>query len=145
MDLSGLKWPIIIAVVVGLGWLLTSGGVNWMVGNFTKATPGIDAQQDMVDEAGLSRVGGYLLFMWRWEKANDVLSLAVERYPEGPNLYYNLYRIARCEERMGNYQAAVDLMRELMDYDAHEIDERVPHTENLNLQANKLIEMYDLQ
>ena len=58
MDLSGLKWPIIIAAVVGIGWLATSGGINWMVGNFTKATPGIDEQQDKVAEVGLSRVGG---------------------------------------------------------------------------------------
>lgn len=145
MDLSGLKWPLIIAVIVALGWLFTSGGVNWMVGNFTKATPGMDAEQDKVDEAGLSRVGGYLLVMWKWEKARDVFDTAVFRYPDGANYYYNLYRLGRCEERMNNNQAMLDILRELIADDAHSIDARVPRTNNLKSQAEKLKEMYGLQ
>ena len=83
-----------------MGWLLTSGGVNFMVNNFTKDTPGIDAAKDMTNEAGLSHVGGYLLLTWQWQKASDVLDTAVQRYPDGANYYYNLYRIGRCQERM---------------------------------------------
>lgn len=145
MDLSGLKWPLIILVIVALGWLATSGGINWMVGNFTKSTPGIDAEKDKADEAGLSRVGGYLLIMWRWEKARNVLDTAIARYPNGANYYHNLYRIARCEDRLGNYQAKINILRELMDDDAHSIDGRVPHNDILISQADRLIEMYDLR
>ena len=145
MDLSRFKWPIIIVIVVGLCWLMTSGGVNFMVNNFTKATPGIDEAQDKTDEAGLSRVGGYLLFTWQWGYAADVLDLAVQRYPEGLNYYRNLYRIGRCEERMGNYQGMYDILQDLIYDDAHSIDARVPHTENLRSQADTLKALHSLQ
>ena len=83
--------------------------------------------------------------MWRWKRAYDVLSTAIERYPNDPNYYYNLYRIGRCEERLGNYQAMVDILRDLITDDAHEVDARVPHTESLMSKASKLVEIHDLQ
>ena len=117
MDLSGLKWPLIIAVVVGIGWLATSGGVNWMYGKFTAASPGVDEQQDYKDEAGLTKLAGYT---------------------------YHLERLATCYERTGDYQSSYNVLRELMAANAHEMDSRVGNFDNLNMRAAKLREMYEL-
>jgi hypothetical protein len=68
MDLSGLKWPLIIVVVVAIGWLGSSGGINWMISQSTDAVPGADATQDARDEQRLTSVAGYLLTLWRYEK-----------------------------------------------------------------------------
>ena len=89
MDLSGLKWPIIIVVVVGVGWLLSSGGTNYMYKNFTTAEVGADPARDKTDEAGLSRLGGFMLKTFRYEKAEEVFATAVSRYPDGANVWYN--------------------------------------------------------
>ena len=145
MDLSGLKWPIIIVVVVAIGWLFTSGGVSWMITNFTKSVPGEDAARDARDEAGLTRIGGYLLIMWRYEKAADVLNMAVERYPNGKNYWYNAYRNAKCEEKMEHYQKAYNILQLCMQSSAGDYDERIPSNDNLALRAAKLKELYDLQ
>lgn len=145
MDLSGLKWPLIIAVIVLVGWLFTSGGVNFMIKNFTESTPGADAEQDKIDEAGLSRVGGYLLYLWRWDKAAEVFQTALDRYPQGANAWYNYYRLARCHERKGRYQETFNILNQLISVDAHKIDERVPHIDNLRLQAKKLQELHELK
>jgi len=146
MDLSGLKWPIIIVVIVAIGWLMTSGGVNWMVGNFTKATPGQDAARDKTDEAGLSRVGGYLLVLWRWEKAAKVMETSIDRYgTNGANYWYNLYRLATCYDRLERYQDSYDTLQDLIAANAHQYDERVPNNDNLSLRASKLKEVNELQ
>lgn len=145
MDLSFLKWPAIIAVVVGLGWLGSSGGVNYMYNKFTAHTPGQNAQQDEVDEAGLSRLGGYCLKLFKYEKAMMIFETAIERYPEGKTVLYNKYRMVKCAEKLERYQTAVDIMYELMDLNASAIDDRVPDNDNLRLRAEKLIEMHELQ
>ena len=145
MDLSGLKWPLIIAAVVGLGWLGTSGGVSWMYGNFTKATPGVDLDQDLRDEAGLTKLAGYTFHLWRWEKTIIIIETALDRYGEGaPNYWFNLERLSTCYERIGDYQTSYNILQELMNVNAHEIDERVGNFDNLNLRASKLREMYEL-
>jgi hypothetical protein len=80
MDLSGLKWPVIILIIIGIGWLASSGGVNYMIKNFTKSVPGQDIQRDKTDEAGLSRIAGYLITLLRWERAKNVIELTINRY-----------------------------------------------------------------
>lgn len=146
MDLSGLKWPAIILVVAIVGWLLSSGGVNWMIGNFSKSTVGQDAKRDIRDEAGLSRVGGFLYSTWRWEKAAYVFDLARSRYSTtGKNYYYNTYRLARCYDRLKRYQETVNLYRELSGVEAHSIDRRVPYTDSIIKWTQELVEMHGLQ
>ncbi len=145
MDLSGLKWPLIIAVVVGIGWLATSGGVNWMYGKFTAASPGVDEQQDYKDEAGLTKLAGYTFHLWKWDATIDIINTSLDRYGEwGPNYWYNLERLATCYERTGDYQSSYNVLRELMAANAHEMDSRVGNFDNLNMRAAKLREMYEL-
>lgn len=145
MDLSGLKWPAIIVVVVAIGWLLSSGGVNWMINNFTKATPGQDAAVDARDEAGLTRVGNYLLYLWKWEKAANVMETAIQRYGvQAPNYYINVYRLVKCYEKVDRNQDAYDMLQVLIAANAHEKDKRIPNNDNLTLRATKLKEVNEL-
>lgn len=146
MDLSGLKWPLIILVVVVVGWLLSSGGVSWMEKNFTKATPGQNTTRDKTDEAGLSRLGGYCLYLWRYERAAGLFESAIDRYGEdGANYWYNLYRLAKCYEKMERYQDSYDVLEQLITANASQYDDRVPENDNLSLRANKLKEVHELQ
>jgi len=145
MDLSFLKWPIIIGVIVGVGWLMSSGGVNYMSNKFTAGTPGKDAKKDEIDELGLSRLGGYCLALFNYDKAMSIFQTALERYPNGKNALFIKYRMARCAEKLKDYQQAVNLLKELMVVDAHATDDRVPNNDNLRLRAEKLTEMYELE
>lgn len=140
MDLSGLKWPLIIVVVVAIGWLGTSGGINWMVSQSTKATPGQDAKQDARDEQRLTSVAGYLLMLWRYEKAGEVLSMAIDRYPNGENYWYNYYRMAKCYEKLGKPAEACNTLITVMQNRDQISDERVPNADNLRLRATKIAE-----
>lgn len=145
MDLSGLKWPVIIAVIVGIGWLMTSGGVNWMVGQYTKAQVGADVQRDLRDEAGLSSISKYLITMFRYEKCAAVLELSLNRYgPGAPNYYNNISRLSTCYEKMRRYQDAVDLIQKLIDEEAFNVDDRIPNRDALALRAAKLREVHGL-
>ena len=145
MDLSGLKWPIIIVAVVALGWLFTSGGTDWLIKNATTATPGVDAAKDVSDEAMLTRVGGYVMKLWKYEKAMECFNLARDRYGEtGANYWYNTYRLVRCYERMGDPKTAVDILTYLIDSGANALDPRVPTNDNLGLTRNKLNETHEL-
>ncbi len=146
MDLSGLKWPVIILIIIGIGWLASSGGVNYMIKNFTKSVPGQDIQRDKTDEAGLSRIAGYLITLLRWERAKNVIELTINRYGDtGANYWYNLYRLARCYEKLGRYQEAYNILRDLAQVNAHQYDNRVPEYDNLNLRTQKLKELYELK
>ncbi len=145
MDLSGLKWPLIIVIIIAIGWLASSGGVNFMYKNFTKAVPGQNATQDKADEAGLTRLGGYLLKLFRYEKAAQMMRTAIDRYgTDGANYWYNCYRMSQCYYRMEMYQQDYDILTMLMAENAHEKDDRVPNNDNLRLQASKLKEMHEL-
>lgn len=141
MDLSFLKWPCIIAVVVGGAWLMTSGGVNFMYNRFTDDAVGVDANADKVNEAGLSRLGGYCLKTFQYEKAMMIFQTACDRYPQGANLYYNQYRMAKCAEKMDNFPEAVALLRGLIQVNANQIDDRVPINDNLKARSDKLEEL----
>ncbi len=145
MDLSGLKWPIIIVVVVGIGFLATSPGINYMVNNFTKATPGEDLDRDKIDEAGLSRVAGYLMYLWRYENAASVMQLSIDRYgPSGANYWHNKYRMARCMDRLKRYRASYNILQELIEANASQYDSRVADNDTLRLRAAKLKEVQGL-
>jgi tetratricopeptide (TPR) repeat protein len=145
MDLSFLKWPSIIGAIVLVGWLASSGGVDYMYKKFTTDQPGGDAKKDELAEAGLSRLGGYTLKLFKYDKTMEILETAITRYPEGKNVWHNKYRMVKCAEKLGDYRKAVDLIRELMDANASEIDSRVPNNDNLRLRSDKLIEMHELE
>lgn len=144
MDLSRLKWPIIILVVVGAGWLLTAPGINYMHTRFTSGQPGVDPARDLRNEAGLSRLGGFLVKTFRYEKGYQVLNDACTLYPGGPNFWNNQYRMAKCLEKMGNYHGAVQTLQMLMGNNANAIDARVPGFDVLKLRTDKLIEVHGL-
>ncbi len=144
MDLSGLKWPIIIVVVIGAVWLMSSGGMDYMYKNFTKAEVGADPQRDKSDEAGLTRLAGFLIKTLRFQKAEEVLETAVARYPNGANVWYNQYRLVKCAEKLKRYRRAVDILEMLIQNDAHAIDPRVPEHAILRARADKFIAVHEL-
>ncbi|MCP4642757.1 MAG: hypothetical protein GY851_20085 [bacterium] len=144
MDLSKLKWPLIIGVVALGIFLISDPGVNWIHQRYLSYTPGVDVSKNEANEAGLSRLGGFLLKTFRYEKAQTVFNDALRLYPEGETRYYNLYRKAKCAEKLNNITESVRLLRQLQKMDAHSLDERVPEPANLKLRADKLMEMNDL-
>lgn len=146
MDLSKLKWPLIILVVAGVGWLLSSPGVNYMFGKYkaTAENPDSTAEQHERAEAGLTRLGGYLLKTFQYGKAKDVFEFAVTAYPEGENSYYNFYRLVKCYEKAERYQDAANLLNDLMVWNSSEHDPRVPINNNLKLRREKLVEVHGL-
>jgi tetratricopeptide (TPR) repeat protein len=146
MDLSRLKWPVIILVVVGVAWLLSSGGINFMVNHYTKAVPGQDMAKDKSDEAGLSRLGGFQLMLFRYENAAAIIQVAMDRYgTAGANYWNNLYRMAKAYDRMGQYQASYNVLQQLIAANASQYDKRVPENSNLTLRASKLKEVHELR
>lgn len=146
MDLSGLKWPLIVVVVVFLGWLCTTGGVNWMITKSTTAVVGQDAEQDMLDEARLTKLAGFVLWQFKYEKAGEIMMMAIDRYGEnGPNFLYNQYRLVKCYEKVKNYQKAHDIIIALMNAEASQFDDRIPERDNLALRAEKLKETHELR
>jgi len=145
MNLSGLKWPVIIGVVVLIGWLMTSSGVNYMFNKFTASTPGADAAADDRSESGLSWLGKYSMTLFKYEKAAFIFETAVTRYPEGKNRWYNQYHMARCMEKLGQYDRAVALLRECAAVDAHAKDNRVARSQAITSRVEKLIEVHQLE
>ena len=144
MDLSKLKWAVVILVVFGGGWLATEGGVNWAYNRATAATPGQDEAKDRSDEATLARYGGFLLATFRYERAKTFYDTALNRYPAGKNNYWIRYQLARCEDKLGNIQREVDLLFGLYEIDADQFDERIPGQNELALRIQKLVEVNDL-
>jgi deoxyhypusine synthase len=143
MDLSWAKFPIIIAVVLGIGWLGTSGGVNYMHNKFAvEATE--DAEQNKLNEAGLTRLASFLLKTFRYEKADEVLSDAINFYPEGKNALWNQYRLAKAKEKQAKYQETIMLLAQLKNMEAFSYDDRIPDTETLQLRIDKLAETHEL-
>ncbi len=144
MDLSILKWPIIILVVVGGGWLISSGGTNYIYKQLQEHQPGEDVEADKTNEASLSKLGGFLAKTLRHQKARDVFQFTIERYPNGENILFNYLRLARAEQKLGNFERTVAILGMLMQQNAHEIDDRVPNNENLRLRQQKLIEVHEV-
>jgi hypothetical protein len=144
MDISRLKWPLIIIVVVVGGWLVTDGGVRFLRTQFTKGPVGQDVKQDEANEAGLSMLAGFLIQTFRYASAEEVLKDAMERYPQGKNYLNNKYRLAKCAEKQGRYEECIEHLAELRDMDAHSIDDRIPEIDVLNLRIDKLAETHEL-
>jgi tetratricopeptide (TPR) repeat protein len=144
MDLSKVKWVVIVAVVALVGWLGTEGGINWMYNRATSGTPGADAEKDKSDEATLTRYGGFLLSTFRYEKASKFYDEAIRRFPAGENRYWNRFRLARCYEKLDRIEEAVALLLFLWQEDADQYDERIPDRDTLKLRIQKLIEVNSL-
>ncbi len=144
MDLSKLKWLVIFAVILGGGWLFTSGGVNYMYNRATSGTPGADAGKDKTNEATLSKYGGFLMATFRYERAKDFYSTALQRYPGGANRYWNRYQLARAHEKLDENEQAVELLVYLWQENAIQYDSRVANPDELKLRIQKLIEVHQL-
>jgi len=144
MDLSFLKWPVVILVVAGLIWLGSSAGVNFMYNKFTASEPGLDPKVDARSEAGLSRLGAFLIATFRYGWAQDVLQETITRYPDGENYWFNLYRIGRCKQKLGDYKGAVQIYEQLISNNAWEMNSDIPGYAKLRLRADKLIETHQL-
>ncbi|GMU92255.1 MAG: hypothetical protein AMXMBFR4_13130 [Candidatus Hydrogenedentota bacterium] len=144
MDLSRLKWPLIIAIVVGGGWLVTDGGVRYMHGKFTEGEVGVDPKRDEMNEAGLTRLAGFLIKTFRYASAEKVILDALNRYPQGKNALFNEYRLAKCVEKQGDYAQCVAILQRLRDIDAHSYDDRIPERNVLQLRIDKLGETHEL-
>jgi tetratricopeptide (TPR) repeat protein len=145
MDLSKVKWVLIIVVVVGGGWLVTQGGMDYMFEKATKNLPGNDPEQDVLDEATLSKYGGFLLTTFRYKQAKVFYEAAIQRYDtKGKNYYFNNLQLARCEEKLENYREAVTILDNLYGVDADQYDERIPNQDKLKLRIMKLVEMHEL-
>lgn len=144
MDLSKLKWPIIIGVIILIGILISEPGLNYAFNKLCEYSPGTDPEQDKKNEANLSSLGGFMLKTFRYGKAQSVFQEAINRYPEGTWVLYNQYRLAKCAEKLNDPAEAVRLLRELEQMDAHAVDPRIPEAANLKLRADKLMEMHGL-
>ena len=144
MDLSRLKWPLIIIVVVFLGWLLTDPGVKALRNHFNQGEVGADPKKDEYNEAGLSKLAGFLMLTFRYASAEQVLLDAMEKYPTGAHFYHNKYRLAKCVEKQGRYDECVEILVELRNEDAHQYSEEVPEGDILQTRIDKLIETHEL-
>ncbi|HOF38860.1 MAG TPA: hypothetical protein PLD73_02215 [Candidatus Hydrogenedentes bacterium] len=144
MDLSRFKWPIIILVVIGVFWLFSSAGINFMHKKFTSVPPDRDAKVDQANEKGLSALGGLLIKTFRYEKGFEVLNDASRLYPQGANFWYNQYRMAKCLEKMDRISEALKLLDNLYVNDIHALDNRVPPRDVLKLRIDKLQEVHGL-
>jgi hypothetical protein len=145
MNLSFLKWPAIIGAVVLVGWLASSGGVNHMYKKYASAVAGADAKADEKNEAGLSRIGSYSLILFKYKQALEIFDFTVQKYPNGKNVWYNIYLMVKCAEKVEDPMKAKTLLDTLISADAHALDDRVPVTDTLRLRKEKLVEMYDLE
>ncbi len=144
MDLSFLKWPIIILVVGGIAFGLSTPGVNYVYEKTMDKPVGQNDNDDTYNEMVLSKIGGYLLSTFRYEFANKAYNSAINRYPDGVNAWWNYYQMARTLEKMEKWEQAVDILAMLRDEDAEQYDGRVPNTDILNLRMMKLIEVHEL-
>jgi tetratricopeptide (TPR) repeat protein len=145
MDVSKIVWALAIVALIGLVWLVTNPGINYLYKQYTSGTPGQDAAADERAEAGLSRMGGFLLATFRYEKALQCYNAATERYPNGKNYWWNVYQSARCYERLERYADSARVLQRLIAANADTQDERVPDNDTLNLRLQKLIEVHELQ
>ena len=144
MDMSKLVWAFAIVAVIVVGWLLTSGGTEFMYKQYTESTPGVDEAQDKRDEAGLSRLGGYLLRTFRYERAAEVYEAAIKRYPNSKNYYMNIYNQAKAYQKMEEWEKAADNLMYLRDVDGDQYDERVPNFDQLNGELSRIVEVHGL-
>ena len=144
MDLGKLKWPVIILVVLGAIWFLSDAGASYMYKRYTQGEPGVNAELDKKNEAGLSFHGGLQLRMLQFEVAKKFLQTAVDRYPDGANYWANMGRLAIIHERLGNFAEAADIMDMLVANNAHDRDDRVFTNDVLRARSEKLREVHEI-
>ncbi|MCL4219581.1 MAG: tetratricopeptide repeat protein [Candidatus Hydrogenedentes bacterium] len=144
MDLSRLKWPILIVVLIGVGWLISDPGISFLHTRYTSVEPGVDAAKDVKNEAGLTKLGGFLMSTMRLTRASTCFEDARRLYPDGKNYWWNTYRLAECQERLGNPRKAITLYEELIRYTAREEDNRILENDALQLRVDKLLELHEL-
>lgn len=144
MDLSWVKWPVIIIVVGTIGFLFSSPGINYMYDRALQGPVGEDEDADRRNEATISRLAGLLLVTFRYERAAEMYETATDRYPDGKNAWWNFYQLARCLEKMDEIEDAVDILVMLRDEDADQYDERVPSVRELEGRIQKLVEINEL-
>lgn len=144
MDLSKIVKLVAVLAIVGVIFYFTGPGMQYRFESFTKSFPGDDAERDVFDEEGLSSLAGQYIFTFRYEKAAYVLETALDRYPEGANQFHNLYRLAKCYEKMEDWSGAADALRQLIDINASQYDDRVATNEQLELRLAKLVELHEL-
>lgn len=145
MNLGFIKWPLIIALIAGAGFLVSNPGINFLIQKFTQATPGQNSVQDKRDEAGLSRIAGFLFYQFRYGRCLEILDLALSRYgPSGANYWFKKYRKAKCLEKLRRYQECYNVLNELIAANADALDKRVPSTQALKLRAATLKGVHDL-
>lgn len=151
MDLSGLKWPIIIGVLVLVGWLVSAGGQSWMEKRLTSYQPGQSEEMDAANEKALSNLGGFFIKTFRYERGIRLLEICGERYPDGKNYYYNAYRCSRIheaiadsttnhEKQLKHYGQALTILKFMIDNNIHELDARVPEVDVLRHRAEDIAE-----
>ena len=85
-----------------------------------------------------------LLSTFRYEKAKQFYNEAIMRFPGGKNAFWNRYQLARCEDKLGNFQAEADLLFSLYEIDANQYDSRIPNLNELQLRIQKLVEVHEL-
>ena len=144
MDMTFLKWPLIILIVGGGGWLLNEGGVNYMYDKFSTGSIGEDVERDAFNEAGLNRLGWYSMMTFRYEKAATMYETSVELYPNGANVWMAYYNLARAYQKMARFQEAVNILGMLRYEDADQYDERVPDVQTLTYRIDTLVEVNQL-
>jgi len=143
MDLSWAKFPIIILVIFGLGWLVSSGGVTYMHNKFA-VEAGEDEKQNELNEAGLTRLASFLMKTLRYEKGGQVLEDAISLYPNGKNALFNQYRLAKAYEKQQDYVKCLTLLDQLWQMEAHQYDDRIADNDALRLRMEKLAETHEL-
>ncbi len=143
MDLSKLKWPLIVAAIAGIIWLTTDPGVDYLYRRYS-GDPGGDPERAERNEAALSRLAGFLMATLRFQRAEYVLEDVLHMYPEGKNGTYNLYRLSRVKGKLHKYEEAVKILDALVEQNAHAIDERVPENSVLQYRRTTLVEVHDL-
>ncbi len=144
MDLSFVKWPLIILAVGSLGFLISSPGVEYMYDRALEDPVGVDPVQDRANEASLTRLGGLVLATFRYERAAKIYDATLKRFPDGENSWYNWYQLARCLEKMEKWGETVDVLVMLRDENADKQDERVPSPAQLENRIQKLVEIHEL-
>jgi tetratricopeptide (TPR) repeat protein len=150
MDLSKLKWVVIFGVLGLIVFLGTGKGMDYVYDKATDSLPGNDLEEDVVDEAALSKYAGFLMSTLQYKKAKQFYIAAIERYngqgeaPQGNNYWYNVYQLARCHEKLEEYEDACTLLYECWKVDADKLDERVKDNDTLRLRMEKLIELHEL-
>lgn len=144
MDISKVLWVILGLIVVGAGFLMTNPGADWVYERNATAPAEEDGGSYKFREATLSRYGGFLLATFRYEKAKKFYTAAINNYPAGDNRYWNRYQLARVEEKLKNWQNAVNLLYYLWEVDADQYDDRIPNQATLKARILQLVEVHEL-